>query len=286
MARKGSHHELGGELVCSAAAGSRHIQMELESRRSAGTIEWSFQQQLAAMIWLREGFQELRLDVAGQYVAATIPNDGALCFVPAEMSVAGEFTVDPVCRYALIFLDPALRSRRGVVLPSEPMMAFENEVMISGLRELAELVGQRTELLTLSLEGWAMQSVARLSLGACTVDRRPGSKGGLPEASLRRVQDYIRNRLDQSVTIDELARVAGFSRRHFIRAFQISVGKTPQRYVSALRIRQARRHLIESEQSVTSIARECGFTQVPHFSSNFRRAVGMSPSEFRSRYRV
>jgi AraC family transcriptional regulator len=270
MARRGSHHELGGELVCSASAGSRHIQMELESRCSAGTIEWSFQQQLAAVIWLREGFQELQLDVAGQYVVATIPNDGALCFVPAEMSVAGEFTVDPVCRYALVFLDPALRSRRGVVLPSEPMIAFENEAMISGLRELAELFGQRTELLTLSLEGWAMQSVARLSLGACTVDRRPGSKGGLP----------------QSITIDELARVAGFSRRHFIRAFQNSVGKTPHRYVSALRIEEARRRLIESEQSVTSIARECGFTQAPHFSSNFRRAVGMSPSEFRNRYRV
>lgn len=179
----GGHHEVGGELVSSTAVGSRYVRMELESRRSAGRIGWKFLQASPAVIWLRKGFRELRLDVAGRCVEAAISGDRALCFVPAGVSVAGEFVVDAIGHYAVVILDPALLPARDLALPSAPMMAFENVAMTSGLQELSELVGRRDDLVALSLEGWAMQSTARLSLVEGSTVDRPGVGGGLPDAS-------------------------------------------------------------------------------------------------------
>jgi AraC family transcriptional regulator len=254
----------------------------LLSRHSGGTINWRFRQPLPVLIWLREGIHGLRLDVAGSDVEAAISaTDRGLCFVPSGVAIDGQFSVDTVCNYAMVFLNPGLLAARGIEVPTKPMMAFEHEAMTSGLRDLAELASYPDDLFTLCLDGWAMQSLGQLSLLAGSADRPSGSIEGLPAASLRRVQEHIRTQLARPLTIDELAGIAGFSRRHFIRAFHRSVGQTPLRYVRTLRLENATHRIVEGERSLTEIAGECGFSTVHHLSSCFRRATGMSPSQYR-----
>jgi len=284
-AARGSYRQVGGELVDATVAGARHARMELLSRRSGGTITWRFRQPSHVLIWLREGVRGLRVDVAGRGVEAAVSaTDRLLCFVPSGMGIVGEFSVDAICHYAIVFLSPVPLATRGVEVPTKPMMAFEHEAMTSGLRDLAELIPYPDDLFALCLDGWAMQSLAQLSLLAGTTDRPSGSTEGLPAASLRRVQEHIRTELARRVTIDELAGIAGFSQRHFIRTFQRSVGQTPLRYVRTLRLEEATRRIARGESSITSIAIDCGFSHVQHLSNSFRQATGMSPSQYRRRH--
>ena len=282
MKVRGNYRQVGGELTNGTVVGARHARLELLSRRSGGTIEWRFRQPSPVLMWLREGVHRLRLDVAGSDVEAAVSaTDRGLCFVPSGVGIVGEFSVDTICHYAIVFLNPVLLATRGIEVPTKPMMAFGHKAMTSGLRDLAELISYPDNLFTLCLDGWAMQSLAQLSLLAGSADRPSGSIGGLPAASLRRVQEHIRTQLARPLTIDELAGIAGYSKRHFIRAFQRSVGQTPLRYVRTLRLEEAARRIAQGERSITAIASECGFSSVHHLSNCFRQATGMSPSQYR-----
>jgi len=112
--------------------------------------------------------------------------------------------------------------------------------------------------------------------------RRGPTKGDQREqALLDAARALFKEKSISKVTIDELAGIAGFSQRHFIRAFQRSVGQTPLRYVRTLRLEEATRRIAQGESSITSIAIECGFSHVQHLSNSFRQATGMSPSQYR-----
>jgi AraC family transcriptional regulator len=90
--------------------------------------------------------------------------------------------------------------------------------------------------------------------------------------------------LAERLTVDELADAAGFSRRHFTRAFRRSVGQSPSSFVRDMRIEEAKRRLETGDQSITSIAVEFGFGHVQHFSTAFRLATGVAPSEYRRHF--
>ena len=108
-------------------------------------------------------------------------------------------------------------------------------------------------------------------------------RGGLPGRSLRRLEEYVHDNLAQPISLAELSSIAGLSKRHFLRAFQESVGSTPYHYVLSLRINEAKRRLSETEDSITDVALATGFSHAQHFSTSFRKATGLTPSSFRQR---
>lgn len=59
-------------------------------------------------------------------------------------------------------------------------------------------------------------------------------------------------------------------------------GMTPQRYLTRLRLLQARHQLCYSDNSVTDIAYLCGFGDSNHFSTLFKREFSQSPRDLRS----
>lgn len=105
----------------------------------------------------------------------------------------------------------------------------------------------------------------------------------LSPSALRRVQDYIAANLEKPITLDDLARAAGLSKYHFLRAFKADHGKTPMAALRETRLRKATELLIASKASITDIALQCGFTDHGHFSTAFRSHFDESPSRFRSR---
>src|SRR5215469_3729575 len=64
-------------------------------------------------------------------------------------------------------------------------------------------------------------------------------RGGLPRGALRRVREFVETHLDETVTIQALATVAGLSMYHFARAFKQSEGVTPHNYLVTCRVRRA-----------------------------------------------
>src|SRR6516225_5095613 len=96
-----------------------------------------------------------------------------------------------------------------------------------------------------------------------------------------RVIDYLRGNLDRQVKLEELAKVACFSEFHFHRIFRAVSGETVNNFTNRLRLEKAARLLRYSDQSLTDIALDCGFSSSATFSRAFRSGYDTSPSQFR-----
>ena len=139
-------------------------------------------------------------------------------------------------------------------------------------REVA-LEAARWLVLFLKRPGGQAQFSAQLA--AQTADRAP----------LRELQAWIPDHLDQDLSVPALARRAAMSERNFARAFRRETGMTPGAYVEAARVESARIALESGDLPVESIARQAGFGTVETLRRAFRRRVGVSPVDYRSRFR-
>lgn len=101
------------------------------------------------------------------------------------------------------------------------------------------------------------------------------------EMAILQVIEYMHDRLDQELTTDDLARTARFSKFHFSRMFREVTGTSPGRFLSALRIQEAKCLLVGTDRSVADISTQVGYSSVGTFSSRFKECVGLSPSRFR-----
>ncbi|WP_205873114.1 GlxA family transcriptional regulator [Mycobacterium camsae] len=123
--------------------------------------------------------------------------------------------------------------------------------------------------------------------------RRPGGQTQfaapvwMPRAkrpSIRDVQEAIEAEPGGSHSIDELARRAAMSPRHFTRIFTEEVGEAPGQYVERVRTEAARRQLEETDDTVVAIASRCGFGTAETMRRNFIRRVGIPPDQYRKAF--
>jgi AraC family transcriptional regulator len=106
-------------------------------------------------------------------------------------------------------------------------------------------------------------------------------RGMLPRNRLRRVLDYIRDRLDQNLSLTELADLVGLNADYFSRAFKHTTGLSPHRYVLLKRIERACALLRDPSLSISEITARCGFASQSSFTTAFRRIKGITPSAYR-----
>lgn len=105
----------------------------------------------------------------------------------------------------------------------------------------------------------------------------PGSE----HAAVRRGIAVMRERLADPLTLADVAAEVHLSVYHFIRVFRAATGETPHRFLTRLRIEQARRLLTGTDLTVEQIAARCGFAGPGSLSSAFLAHVGVRPSAYR-----
>ncbi|NIX76437.1 AraC family transcriptional regulator [Microvirga terricola] len=96
-----------------------------------------------------------------------------------------------------------------------------------------------------------------------------------------RVRDYLEANLARDVELAELAKLAGLSRSHFIRAFQRETGLTPHAYLLDRRFRAATR-LLGRGNAPGDVAAACGFFDQSHLNRVFKARMGVTPGTFRA----
>ena len=99
--------------------------------------------------------------------------------------------------------------------------------------------------------------------------------------AVKRVIHFMEDRLDEPVTIDDMAKAAKFSKFHFTRLFRRETGLSPARFLSALRIEEAKRLLVTTTLRVADISLLVGYTSVGTFTTRFTTSVGVSPTRYR-----
>lgn len=92
---------------------------------------------------------------------------------------------------------------------------------------------------------------------------------------------FIYERYSEPLSLADIANSAIISRFHFCRTFKDATGVTPGRYLSAIRIYQAKRLLLNTKMNVTDIAFAVGFNSLGSFSNHFTDSVGLAPGRFR-----
>jgi transcriptional regulator GlxA family with amidase domain len=104
---------------------------------------------------------------------------------------------------------------------------------------------------------------------------------GLPPRAKGRVLEYIVTHLNENITNDALAEVAGLSVCHFARMFKQTVGVSPHRYVLQCRIEWARELLADTDMPLSEIAIVTGFSDQSHYTRWFREIIGVTPGSYR-----
>jgi AraC family transcriptional regulator len=127
------------------------------------------------------------------------------------------------------------------------------------------------------------QAMAVALVNGHAVKHRPVqiSRGGLGPARLRRIRELVHAKMEDELSLDELAQSVGLSTAHFARMFRKSTGETPHQFVLRQRLEHAKAMLRAPDARVLDVAVACGFKTQQHFAQVFRELWGVSPTEYR-----
>jgi AraC family transcriptional regulator len=110
---------------------------------------------------------------------------------------------------------------------------------------------------------------------------QPFPRRGLAPWQVKRVTSYMRENVHQDIGVQELAGLVGLSRFHFCTAFRLATGRTPYESLTWHRMNRARILLADPALRVIDVALAVGYHTPSAFAASFRRAVGVTPTEFR-----
>lgn len=103
--------------------------------------------------------------------------------------------------------------------------------------------------------------------------------------TISKVMEYIQNNYNQPITNELLSSISGYHQYHLNRLFMKHVGTSVHKYVLNIRINEAKKLLLTTEQSLSSIAEQVGFNNNTHFSNYFKQVIGISPLKFRKQFK-
>ncbi|MHA6533960.1 helix-turn-helix domain-containing protein [Paenibacillus sp. BAC0078] len=92
--------------------------------------------------------------------------------------------------------------------------------------------------------------------------------------------EYMKERLGEELSIQELADRANLSLSHYIRLFKQQTGHTPHHYLIRLRIERSKSLICQGEYGLREIADRAGFADQGHFTRMFKRLTGMTPKQY------
>lgn len=207
---------------------------------------------------------------------------GALTFIPA--------LVERECRYrdahlvfSGIWIDPAIAGRLAggdALLPIPAMVNGNDDVVSTLLSSLSREVAAGRTPGAAYVEHLAALMLLRLAGLHEAVPQRTKS-GQLTRKALADVQDYIDANLGEDIALADLAGLLALPLDTFARQFRATTGLPPYAYVIKRRVEQAESLLRGTDMPISEIALALGFSSQSHFTTTFRRGMGLTPQVYR-----
>lgn len=98
---------------------------------------------------------------------------------------------------------------------------------------------------------------------------------------IERVINYIEENLQGEISLEDCARVSGYSLYHFLRIFRDAVGLTPANYIRKRRISEISKEIMRGNQSISPIAFRYGFNSKENFVRAFKAEHHILPTEYK-----
>jgi len=181
---------------------------------------------------------------------------------------------------------------------------FPSEIAAVFLRDdqkvvqTAEPIMNKMELITRRAGGieWRMTSKIPLLNHESTVvgtagisrrlDQREGHPLPTPYRALSKLVDHIHDNVDKTLSVDELARLAGMSISTLERRFRSHLGTSPKRFILHAKIAAACDRLLGTPLTVGEISESLGYQEHASFTRAFSSVMHMSPTAYRKYYRL
>ena len=101
---------------------------------------------------------------------------------------------------------------------------------------------------------------------------------------VRQAKQYIQNHFGEPITQEEVSSAVGLSSTYFSALFKKEEGEGFAKYLTGVRMEQAKILLRESTASISEICRRVGYNDLKHFTHNFEKATGLKPAAYRKLY--
>ncbi|MCI8856808.1 MAG: helix-turn-helix transcriptional regulator [Clostridiaceae bacterium] len=109
-------------------------------------------------------------------------------------------------------------------------------------------------------------------------DALPSAEG---QERLRNMIAFIHTHYGEKLTLAQIAASAAVSEREALRCFRKYFHQSPFEYLNSFRLHQAKKMLIETNQTVIQISYQCGFSDSAYMGKLFRKSCGMTPLAYR-----
>ena len=96
------------------------------------------------------------------------------------------------------------------------------------------------------------------------------------------VKDYIRHHYREDINRDDVANIAYVTPNYLSKLFTQKIGMNMREYINLLRVNEAKRLLLTTDDNISDIASNLGYNNISYFSTVFRKICGMSPAEWRA----
>lgn len=103
--------------------------------------------------------------------------------------------------------------------------------------------------------------------------------------TISKLMDYIQENYAKPLNNELLSSMSGYHEYHLNRLFMKHAGTSVHKYILNIRISEAKKLLLTTEESLSSIAEKVGFHSNAHFSSYFKQVMGISPLQFRKQFK-
>lgn len=101
---------------------------------------------------------------------------------------------------------------------------------------------------------------------------------------IRAAKKYVQEHFRESITLEDVSAAAGFSASYFSVLFKKETGEGFAKYLTNIRMEQAKELLQETDYPVAEVCREVGYSDVKHFVQTFRKTTGLNPAQYRKLY--
>ncbi|MCV7161484.1 helix-turn-helix transcriptional regulator [Mycolicibacterium brisbanense] len=211
---------------------------------------------------------------------------GPMCLTSADIWVIPvaqrSFAVGhgPMTEYCEMELPP----RPFDATATEPLVQPRGSLTVQLLDRIHQLRRRRDAAARLFAD--ALKNALRLHvIDLFTVQNPPGARPGRPltQHDQTALLDYIdQHGMEDDLSIAALSERMGMTPSVFTRAFTAAFHATPHQFILDRRIARAKHLLCNTEQSITEISSAVGFSTHSHFTTAFKKRVGMTPAAYRT----
>lgn len=168
-------------------------------------------------------------------------------------------------------------ARRGLAFPMETIMQVYTPLTeLSSIKDGYKAFMSFIDILHTMSKSEGMRTLATTSYAKVNI--------GEDSQRILKVKNFIDSNYMDEIKLKTLAGIACMSEAAFSRFFKLHTGRTVSDYIIEIRLGNAARMLVDTNNTVADISFQCGYNNLSNFNRVFKRKKGCSPTEFREYY--